>query len=245
MKPAEGSAKSDEVDPSTARKCTFTLQIDAAVESGAFEAPGFRFRFLDGSRKQTSAIGLGHGWIPIQNNESAQIFRYEQSFADVAISEAFAMAIDDDPILSFFLFDHPGLAGTGATPHASGKEAKPSTAKTPAAAATVTPLAVQFTPKAFAGLYEMDVSSLLSGALHVKQEWAESPACSGDSVFGSKQPSREMQHAASSLCLMPSASGLNYLSIQCGDYSFRSSSLTPSPVVDSRAASERDSPMEC
>ncbi|KAL4140863.1 hypothetical protein PRNP1_015143 [Phytophthora ramorum] len=214
MKPAEGSAKSDEIDPSTARKCTFTLQIDAAVESGAFEAPGFRFRFLDGSRKQTSAIGLGHGWIPIQNNESAQIFRYEQSFADVAISEAFAVAIDDDPILSFFLFDHPGLAGTGATPHASGKETKPSTAKTPAAAATVTPLAVQFTPKAFAGLYEMDVSSLLSGALHVKQEWAESQACSGDSVFGSKQPSKEMQHAASSLCLMPSASGLNYLSIQ-------------------------------
>ncbi|KAE9123912.1 hypothetical protein PF010_g6204 [Phytophthora fragariae] len=75
------------------------------------------------------------------------------------------MALDDDPVLSFFLFDHPGLAGGGATPRTQSKEAKPSTGKTPAVAtaAPVAPLAVEFTPKAFAGLYKMDVSSLLAG----------------------------------------------------------------------------------
>ncbi|EEY55820.1 uncharacterized protein PITG_20526 [Phytophthora infestans T30-4] len=96
------------------------------------------------------------------------------------------MAINDDPVLSFFLFDHPGLANTGVTPRTQGKEAKPSTAKTPAAVVPVPTPAVEFSPKAFAGIYEMDISSLLSGELHVKQV----------------------------LCLMPTASGLKYLCIQ-------------------------------
>lgn len=212
-------------------KSTFTLQIDAAVESGAFEAPGFRFRFLDGTRKQTSAIGSGSGWTPVHDSDpfetspaSPARFRFEQSFPDVAISEAFAMALDDDPVLSFFLFDHPGLAGGGATPRGQGKEAKPSTGKAHAAAAAapVAPLAVEFAPKAFAGLYEMDVSSLLAGALHVKQVWALSPSAEqatgaedlGGNVFWSKLAPSEIQPPAQSLCVMPSASGLTYLSIQ-------------------------------
>ncbi|KAF4045384.1 hypothetical protein GN244_ATG02230 [Phytophthora infestans] len=166
MKRGDGVIKSDEVDPSEPRKCNFTLQIDASVEQGTFEAPGFRFRFLDGSRKQTSAVGCGHGWTQLQDNESpeysADCFRFEQNFPDVAVSELFAMAINDDPVLSFFLFDHPGLANTGVTPRTQGKEAKPSTAKTPAAVVPVPTPAVEFSPKAFAGIYEMDISSLLS-----------------------------------------------------------------------------------
>ncbi|KAG3013672.1 hypothetical protein PC128_g15602 [Phytophthora cactorum] len=209
MKRAEG-VKGDEVDPSEPRKCTFTVQIDAAVEHGAFEAPGFRFRFLDGSRKQTNAIGSGHGWTRLQDNESPEsspdCFRFEQSFPDVAVSESFAMAVDDDPILSFFLFDHPGLAGAGATPRTQGKEAKPSTAKTPAVAAPVPTPAVEFTPKAFAGIYDLDVSSLLSGALQVKQVWTNN--------LGSNLSGSETHPPSQSLCLMSSASGLKYLSIQ-------------------------------
>ncbi|ETM44068.1 hypothetical protein L914_10675 [Phytophthora nicotianae] len=206
MKRAEGVIKSDEVDPSGLRRCTFTVQIDAAVEHGAFEAPGFRFRFLDGSRKQTSAIGSGHGWTRLQDNEaskSSECFRFEQSYPDVAVSESLAMAVDEDPILSFFLFDHPGLANTGTTPRTQGKEVKPSTAKAPAAAAPVPSLPVEFTPKAFAGIYEMDVSSLLSGALRIKQVWT-----------GNVQSGNETQLPTQSLCLIPSTSGLKYLSIQ-------------------------------
>ncbi|KAE9349613.1 hypothetical protein PF008_g6818 [Phytophthora fragariae] len=228
MKRAEG-----QVDATPTHKSTFTLQIDAAVESGAFEAPGFRFRFLDGARKQTTSIGSGSGWTPVQGNDPSETdtsptsparFRYEQNFPDIAISEAFATALDDDPVLSFFLFDHPGLAGGGATPRAQSKEAKPSTGKTPAAAAAapVAPLAVEFTPKAFAGLYEMDVSSLLAGALQVKQVWTLSPSAEQASgvedlegnVFRSKFTPSEMQPPAQSICMMPSASGLTYLSIQ-------------------------------
>ncbi|GMF51479.1 unnamed protein product [Phytophthora fragariaefolia] len=223
----------DQADATPTHKSTFTLQIDATVESGVFEAPGFRFRFLDGSRRQTTAIGSNPGWTPVQTNESSETspasparFRYEQNFPDIAISEAFAAALDDDPILSFFLFDHPGLAGVGTTPRAQSKEAKPLVGKTPAAAAVaappVAPLAVDFTPKAFAGLYEMDVSSLLAGALQLKQVWALSPHTeqamgaediAGD-VFGSKLTPSEIQLPAQSLCILPSASGLKYLSIQ-------------------------------
>ncbi|KAG1695508.1 hypothetical protein DVH05_019665 [Phytophthora capsici] len=204
MRTAEGGGKSDDVD-SSARKCTFTLQIDAAVESGRFEAPGFRFRFLDGSRKQTSAIGSGHGWALVNATDSPELsspspahFRFEQSFPDVAVTESLVTSLDDDPILSFFLFDHPGLAGAGATPRTQGKEAKSSTAKTAAVIAPVPTPAVEYTPKAFAGLYEMDVSSLLSGSLHVKHVWATEVA----------------DNPSQSLCWMPSASGLSYLSIQ-------------------------------
>lgn len=204
MRTVEGGAKSDDAD-SSARKCTFTLRIDAAVESGRFEAPGFRFRFLDGSRKQTSAIGSGHGWALVNDTDSPELsspspahFRFEQSFPDVAVTESLVTSLDDDPILSFFLFDHPGLAGAGATPRTQGKEAKPSTAKTAAVIAPVPTPAVEYTPKAFAGLYEMDVSSLLSGSLHVKHVWATEVA----------------DNPSQSLCWMPSASGLSYLSIQ-------------------------------
>ncbi|GMF32556.1 unnamed protein product [Phytophthora lilii] len=229
MKRAEVPLKTEEVDTSITHKCTFTLQLDAAVENGAFEAAGFRFRFLDGSRKQTSAIGAGSGWTPMQNNDSSDAsplslprYRYEQSFPDVAISEAFALTLDDDPTLSFFLFDHPGLAGSGATPRATGKEVKPSTGKTPAAAAAapVSPVSVKFTPTTFAGLYEMDVSSLLAGSLQVKQVWTfgtdhlTRPEDFGGNVFGSKMAPSEIQSPAHSLCMMPSASGLKYLSIQ-------------------------------
>ncbi|KAE9245034.1 hypothetical protein PF004_g5424 [Phytophthora fragariae] len=86
------------------------------------------------------------------------------------------MALDDDPVLSFFLFDHPGLAGGGATPRTQSKEAKPSTGKTPAVAtaAPVAPLAVEFTPKAFAGLYKMDVSSLLAAVVQSSSKHATS-----------------------------------------------------------------------
>ncbi|KAE9049090.1 hypothetical protein PR002_g98 [Phytophthora rubi] len=92
------------------------------------------------------------------------------------------MALDDDPVLSFFLFDHPGLAGGGATPRTQSKEAKPSTGKTPAVAtaAPVAPLAVEFTPKAFAGLYEMDVSSLL--AVYSERDTAAGPEHLHDAI---------------------------------------------------------------
>ncbi|RLN32751.1 hypothetical protein BBJ28_00021588 [Nothophytophthora sp. Chile5] len=213
------------------RKCTFTLQVDAAVETGVFAAPGFRFRFLDGTRKQTPVIGAGSEWTPVQESvdsesPSAPVFRLQQTFSDVEISEAFAVALDDDPVLSFFLFDHPGLAGDGATPRASGKDAKPAAAKAPAGVVPTTPPTQQHPPKAFAGLFEMDVSSLLAGKLHVEQTWTASSSldhspsktdleAESGSVFASK-PSREKPPSGKSLWQLPSASGLRYLAIRVG-----------------------------
>lgn len=203
------------------RKCAFTLRIDAAVESGAFEAPGFRFRFLDGSRKQTSAIGSSPGWTAVHDNGSTEgfnasltRFRFEQTFLDVAITEAFAAALDDDPILSFFLFDHPGLGGTGTTPRSQTKEAKPSTAKTGATTVpTVPPAVVEFAPKAFSGLYEMDVSRLLAGNLQVKQTWTLVQDEQESGALRDKTSTSDEQPTTRNLCQLSTASGLQYLSI--------------------------------
>lgn len=203
------------------RKCAFTLRIDTTVESGAFEAPGFRFRFLDGSRKQTSAIGSSPGWTAVHDTGSTEgshaslmPFRFEQTFPDVVITEAFAAALDDDPILSFFLFDHPGLAGTGTTPRSQTKEAKPSTAKTGAMTVTAVPQAVaEFVPKAFSGLYEMDVSRLLAGNLQVKQTWTLVQDEQTSRALRDTTSTSDEQPTTLNLCQLSTASGLKYLSI--------------------------------
>ncbi|RLN46983.1 hypothetical protein BBJ28_00010045 [Nothophytophthora sp. Chile5] len=216
------------MDAAEMRKCTFTLQVDAAVETGVFVAPGFRFRFLDGTKKQTQAISASSEWTPVQENAdfespSAPVLRFQQTFSDVEISEAFAVALDDDPVLSFFLFDHPGLAGDG-TPRASGKDAKPAAAKAPVAVVPAALPTQQHPPKAFAGLFEMDVSSLLAGKLHVEQTWTVPSSLDNSSsktdletgsggVFAPK-PSRERPPSGKSLWQLPSASGLKYLAIR-------------------------------
>lgn len=188
-------------------KCTFTLQIDAAVDAQAFAAPSFRFRFLEGSKRQTPVVGAT-GWSPLASPaattrasaDSARdeamtetlgapppdTVRYEQVFSDVSVTEAFATALDDDPVLSFFFADHPGLASGGVVP-ASQPPKDPKGAKT--ALATTTPeQANSSEPKAvraYAGVYDVDASSLLAGNLRLEQIWTvetvASPAASGDS----------------------------------------------------------------
>lgn len=212
MKRADGGRNNEEVVDAGSRKCTFTVQIEAAVEAGAYQAPGFRYRFLDGSRQQTSTIGSGHGWTSAQDNGSAfpllLSYRFEQSYPDIPISESFAMAVDDDPIMSFILFDHPVLAATGAVPRAQGNEIKTATFKAPSqpAAAHVTNSESHFTPRAFVEMFEMDVSSLLSGAQQIKQMWAKPR----DGV----EPHKSDDTKTEGLCCLNPSSGLQYFSVQ-------------------------------
>lgn len=233
------------MDAAEPRKCKFTVQIDAAVdEQHAFEAPSFRFRFLEGSKKQTPVVGAS-GWSPMTSEEDPpassswsahppqNAFRYEQVFQDVSITESFAKALDSDPILSFFLSDHPGLVGAPAaaaastnTKDAKGKSGAPPVA-TPSASTDneASSATLEHTPKAYVGLYDVDMSSLLSGALQLEQVWTSGAhqqqleqASSSTSVFSSKQAAdqkkKKQQTPSRTLFLLGSGAGLRYLAIR-------------------------------
>lgn len=227
-------------------KCRFTVMIDAAVAEHAFEAPSFRFRFLEGSKKQTPVVGAS-GWTSLSVGESdsdggdkaqglqppAGTFRYEQVFQDIVITEAFANSLDDDPVLSFFFSDHPGLAGsvtTSATNSSSsqtkgaakGAPGASVSGSLPGAPATDATGSESRTPRAYAGIYDLDVSSLLAGELQLEQVWTTAvPVDESETLaispFTKKKTSSATQPSQSLFSLLPKASGgggLRYLAIR-------------------------------
>lgn len=248
-----------------AHKCRFTVQIDAAVDEQAFAAPSFRYRFLDGSKKQTPVLGAS-GWAPLGSSESDgnhdldasaaltsrspslgllpppphNTLRYEHVVADISVTEAFASALDDDPVLSFFFADHAGLAagtgGGGAAAPASTAPAKDAKGGAAAGSKGGVPATapgdtgtIEHKPRAYAGLYELDVSSLLAGHVLVEQCWASHRAASDSnnnnssddsdssatpSIFASKTASASSPSASLFAMLPPEAAGLSYLAIR-------------------------------
>ncbi|DBA02207.1 TPA: hypothetical protein N0F65_007617 [Lagenidium giganteum] len=164
------------------RKCTFTLTIDVLLDDNEFHSPGFRCRFLDGTKKVTTAVGTP-GWTPLADSSDTNnavvaasartmaatpgqtIQRYEFSYPDILVTEAMALAMDDDPVLSVFFFDSPALVQPQAKDPKAAKGAHPNAA---AAAAQVT---TENANKAYLGLFELDVSSMLGGRQHVEQTW--------------------------------------------------------------------------
>lgn len=140
--------------------------------------------------------------------------RWEQVVHDVAVTEAFASSIDDDPILSFFLFDQ--LLGTGAA--AAGAHAKdPKKATEPIAAAP------DHHAHSYVGLCELDVSSLLAGRTHVEQTWStekvneDSDLDNDGFSFGSKRKKPAKESSSSILMLFSGSSqptGLRQLTIR-------------------------------
>lgn len=232
----------DRMDDTEPHKCAFTLQIDAAVDARAFAAPSFRFRFLEGSTKQTTVIGAA-GWslvtaasTPRENGKDGSdaapadtprpppqdTFRYEQVFADVTVTEALAKSLDDDPVLSFFFADHSGLAGGSVTPASQSKDAKGgknAAASTPEQGSGTETNA----PRAYAGVYDVDASSLLAGNLLVEQTWTTSETPDRDdsdaiaNMFLSPKTKTTSKRSCQSLFLLlpPSESaGLKYLTIR-------------------------------
>lgn len=231
-----------------AGKRTFTVQIDAAVDFGVLEAPAFRFRFFDPSKRVvTPAIA---SWAPVpaaqgvledggdvqaptenqQHAEHGQVHRFTHAFADVPVTEAFALALHADPTLSFFLSDHPGLTGVGTlatpAPASSAKEQKTgkNASPAPSSADSTTP---RLSPvhRAYAGLFEVDISSLLAaGRLSVEHVWAfpgseQVDQHPNEGYFASARRSRRAQdanetHLTSLFELPATAKGLRYLSIR-------------------------------
>lgn len=233
-------------------KCRLTVQIDAAVDEHAFEAPSFRFRFLEGSKKQTPVIGVS-GWTSLSVPESdgdkaptshqellqppANTFRFEQVFPDVSVTEALATSLDDDPVLSFFFSDHAGLAGSAAAASSSApaKDAKSAAKGVPAPASGSLPGAPAAndttgseprTPKTYAGIYDLDVSSLLAGELQLEQVWTSGAVDEPDkpdavvSPFGNNKAKKSKENLTSTpsqslFSLLPKTSGgLRYLAIR-------------------------------
>lgn len=232
------------------RKCRFAIQIDAAVDEHAFEAPSFRFRFLEGSKKQTSVIGAP-GWTSLSTADNgsngdkaspfahqglqppANAFRFEHVFPDISVTEAFANALDDNPVLSFFFSDHAGLTGTGAVAINPSSQAKgaaksaPVTVALPGASAPNDTTSFEpRTPKAYAGVYDLDVSSLLAGELQLEQVWTTSgavdepeamtisPFISNNKAKKSKNPIATPSQSLFSLLPKASMGGLRYLAIR-------------------------------
>lgn len=210
--------------------CTFTLQIEATLDLAAVATTGVRFRFLDGSKRQSPAFSAV-GWTPVapvstgpselpektQPPESkAVVHRWEQVIHDVAATEAFANSIDDDPILSFFLFDQP--LGTAAAVGAHTKEPKKATE--PVAAPGPIP---DHHTNAYVGLCELDVSSLLAGRVRIEQSWSTEMANKDTELednsfsFGSKRKEPSRESSLSTLMLFNGSSqlpGLRQLTIR-------------------------------
>ncbi|TMW55410.1 hypothetical protein Poli38472_013301 [Pythium oligandrum] len=226
------------MDDAAPHKCSITLQIDAAVEDDAFNAPSFRFRFVEGSKKQTPTIGSA-GWQPLADADQGS-FRFEQVFSDVLVTEAFARTMDEDPIVSFMLSDqHAGATGAQSTT----ANAKASGGKNaPAVPQVDTPLTPSLTSrksnttgrgKLIADIFEVDVSSLLSGRLLVEQTWrsnenthpaAQDPETSStnsdeeeeESLFArlTRPAGKTIASTSASRSLFTSASGIRFLTIR-------------------------------
>ncbi|KAF1328476.1 hypothetical protein FI667_g6738, partial [Globisporangium splendens] len=227
------------------RKCTFTVQIDASIvdeHEGHDTTPSFRFRFLDGSKKQTPVIGVSNGWtllVPGDNDTTspwtvappASTYRYEHVVSDVSITEAFATALDDDPMLSVFLSDHPGLLGSASGGATGGTNANSKDAKGKGVSSTATASSASGdhhnetsrAPQAYAGLYDLDLSSFLAGTLLVEQIWTHGDDAAANfdknntsSVFpySSKQKPKRCPPNRPLFQLSDHACGLQYLAIR-------------------------------
>jgi hypothetical protein len=229
-----------ETPEAEAGKRTFTVQIDAAVDFNVLETPAFRFRFFDATKRVVTPSAASWPPVPVpedggdvhtptenqQHVEHGQVHRFTHVFADIPITEAFALALHADPMLSFFLSDHPGLTGAGATATSASsttgkdqktaKNASPTDSKTPR---TVSP------HRAYAGLFEVDASSLLAaGRQSVEHVWAFPGSDRADlhkdeGYFASASQGRRAQDASekhvTSLFELPATTkGLRFLSIR-------------------------------
>jgi hypothetical protein len=160
-------------DPNlTPRKCKFSLSIEIylAQEIVTTHAPTFRFKFLDGSKKQTSTIGAT-GWIlkPSTISEAqTPCFHIDQQLPEIEFTETFAKSMDQDPILTFFLSDN-----------------------------------MEGRKELYLGIYELDTSSLLSGATTIEQtfnHWSHlekqyNSAVEDDDVFRKKNKKNTTMNA--------------------------------------------------
>ncbi|KAJ0408803.1 hypothetical protein P43SY_000699 [Pythium insidiosum] len=212
------------------QKCSFLVQIDASLAPDALQTPHFRFRFFDGSKRATPPVGAP-GWTLA---EDATHCRFECSIADVAMTEAMARALDDDPIVCFVLSDQPTAAmAASASESAKGAkgDAKAAAAKRPPSAAshesatpqaTGTPRSSPSKGRLIADVFEMDLSVLLSGQQRVEQTWTSGQEAGSTvpddalSIFeelrlGAK--SSDTRHGAG-LSLFSAHSGINHLTIR-------------------------------
>lgn len=168
---------------------TFTVDIDAVVNPHVLESPAFRFRFLESSKRVVTPGIPTWALAPIASDNSVegstfvenqassnhnQVRRFTHTFADVSITEAFAYALHSDPTIAFFLFDHPSIAAlsSGSVGTAATGVKDPKAAKGTPGTDNGTPRDPPTVHRAFAGLFEIDVSSLLSSRrLSVEHTW--------------------------------------------------------------------------
>ncbi|OQR99057.1 hypothetical protein ACHHYP_07413 [Achlya hypogyna] len=169
-----------------AKKTRLTLTLDAAIDEKELVTPNFRYRFIDGSKKTTPVGLLPVGtWASTTAEPSAapvaklavvdrrssrvlldqvdaavhetKVVRYEHHIADMELTEAMAVKLHDNPVVTFFLADHSATHATAEVRH--------DTHHDPAPPAPV--------GRNFIAFFELDVSPLLSGDLVVECHWGD------------------------------------------------------------------------
>jgi hypothetical protein len=213
-----------------ARKCAFSVRIDAALEDHAFHAASFRFRFVDGTKKQTPPVGAA-GWTP--HPETPGSWRFEVAIADVLVTETLAGAIDDDPIVAFVLSDvsagaihlqapAPATAAAGSAK----TSARPTTAVAASPQDAASPRGSKSTTsgrgRLIADVFELDTSAFFSAdCLHVEQTWSAHKLSEtekldhGDTVFASRSK-RKDSFEDNGRSLFALASGIRSVTVRIG-----------------------------
>ena len=94
---------------------------------------------------------------PVDPNDSKKVFRYEHCIQDVEVTEAFALHVNDSPMLTIFVSDQSTTKATRVAPVSSDHHAPPLAGRN------------------YICYFELDISSLLAGELVIAQQWGENP----------------------------------------------------------------------